>query len=102
MIPISDNDNNLGVSWQEIQNKSLNFWISVEAGRQAAYAYNKMRPEGDIKAQMNALNIISQNSKEDHISLAKKEFEFASEQLKRSSVFLPSNMVDGEVPKIAE
>ena len=102
MIPISDNDNNLGKSWQEIQNKSLNFWISVEAGRQAAYAYKKMRPQGDFKAQMNALNMISQNSSGGNYSLAKKEFEFASEQLERSSVFLPSNLVDGEVPKIVE
>ena len=103
MIPISDNSNNeQNSSWLDIRNRSLNFWMGVEAGRQAAYVYNKMRNKGDSNAQMRALDVIAQKATDENLSVAQKEFEFASEQINRSSVFQPSNLIDGEVIKITE
>ena len=98
----SNSFNQYEPSWKDLQSQSMQFWMTVETGRQAAYLYNNQRHNGDMTAQMNAISMISNQFKGDNFSLARKEFEFASEQLKRASVLQTANLVDGEVVKIVE
>ena len=75
---------NITGSWQRRQKESMEFWMSVEAGRQAAIACNRFKQKGNARALEFASRIIDRHSKSDFKKQAVTEFDYALELLEEN------------------
>lgn len=64
-------------NWQSRQRDSINFWMGVEAGRNAAFTYRKYQKLGSRRAFEYASDIIEELDNPLHKLAAQKEFDLA-------------------------
>lgn len=63
-------------NWNRRQRESLDFWMSVEVGRQAAKKYQKLASSGNRRANELAREMIAKKTSKSNFDSALKEFDF--------------------------
>ena len=68
--------NKSGNNWRRRQKDSIEFWMSVEAGRQAAQAYRTLKYSGNRRANELARKLLEKKSSKSFMDNAVKEYDF--------------------------